>query len=106
MTDPPLRFHVAPHIVQDLGLNLYTTLSRVLGEFVPSAYDADSPSVDITFDGEEIQRARELLKQEWDLELAERRASGRTTEDMIPLEERTLPSKITIEVADFGHGMS
>ena len=45
-----LKFKVAPHIVEDLGLNLYTTLPRVLVEFVANAYDADSPYADIRFD--------------------------------------------------------
>ncbi len=106
MTDRPLRFHVAPHIVQDLGLNLYTTLSRVLVEFVANAHDADSPSVDISLDAEQIQRAREIVKRQWELELAERKADGRGTEGMIPLEERTLPSDVQIIVSDLGHGMS
>ncbi len=44
---PRLTFKVAPHIVEDLGLNLYTTLARVLVEFVANAYDADSPHVDL-----------------------------------------------------------
>jgi hypothetical protein len=46
----PLKFKVAPHLVQDLGLNLYTSLARVLVEFVANAYDADSPDVNVTMD--------------------------------------------------------
>jgi hypothetical protein len=57
--DHPLRFHVAPHILQDLGLNPYPTLPRVLVELVSNAYDADSASVRITFDTEKIQQATE-----------------------------------------------
>lgn len=106
MTDRPLRFHVAPHIVQDLGLNLYTTLSRVLVEFVANAHDADSPSVDISLDANQIQGAREIVKTQWELELAERKAKGLGTEGMIPLEERTLPADVQIIVSDLGHGMS
>lgn len=44
MPTNPLMFKVAPHIVEDLGLNLYTTLPRVLVEFIANAYDADSAS--------------------------------------------------------------
>ena len=46
MAQEPLKFIVAPHIVQDLGLNLYTSLPRVLVEFIANAYDADSPYAD------------------------------------------------------------
>jgi hypothetical protein len=46
----PLKFVVAPHIVQDLGLNLYTDLPRVLVEYVANAHDADSPHVDVKLD--------------------------------------------------------
>jgi hypothetical protein len=40
-----LKFRVAAHIVEDLGLNLYTDLPRVLVEYVANAHDADSPHV-------------------------------------------------------------
>ena len=52
MLQDPLKFIVAPHIVQDLGLNLYTSLPRVLVEFVANAYDADSKHAKIQFDQE------------------------------------------------------
>ena len=53
-----LCFRVAPHIVEDLGLNLYTTLSRVLVEFAANAHDADAPSVEFTIPFETITEAR------------------------------------------------
>ena len=45
-----LKLEVAPHIVQDLGLNLYTSLPRVLVEFIANAHDADSPFAKINID--------------------------------------------------------
>ncbi len=57
----PLMFRVAPHIVEDLGLNLYTDLPRVLVEFVANAYDADSPDVFIEMDFDDIKRCREQV---------------------------------------------
>ena len=50
----PLKFVVAPHIVQDLGLNLYTTVAKVLVEFVANAYDADAKSVTVHLDKGQI----------------------------------------------------
>jgi hypothetical protein len=52
--EPALKFKVAPHIVEDLGLNLYTTLPRVLVEFVANAYDAVSPFARIQYDVAQI----------------------------------------------------
>src|SRR5438477_3128168 len=59
-SESPLTFKVAPHLVEDLGLNLYTTLARVLVEFVANAYDADSWHVDLRFDTAKIKKAREV----------------------------------------------
>ena len=103
MAREPLKFIVAPHIVQDLGLNLYTTLPRVLVEFVANAYDADSKYARITLDKEEIEKQRKVVKQQWELENAEKQGTG---ENVIPLAERMLPGDIDIVVEDSGHGMS
>src|SRR5690606_3062220 len=62
----PLKFKVAPHIVEDLGLNLYTSLPRVLVEFVANAYDADSPYATIRFDKAAIDQARKRLRTEYE----------------------------------------
>ena len=47
---PKLKLKVAPHIDEDLGLNLYTSLPRVLVEYVANAYDADSAYADVSLD--------------------------------------------------------
>ena len=99
---PPLTFKVAPHLVEDLGLNLYTTLARVLVEFVANAYDADSPHVDLRFDAARIKKAREVLRKEYELEKTKALPGAK----LEPLETRVLPGDITIVIEDRGHGMS
>jgi len=42
MSAEPLKFKCSATLLQDLGLNLYTSLGKVLVEFVANAYDADS----------------------------------------------------------------
>ena len=101
----PLRFQVAPHIVQDLGLNLYTSLPRVLVEFVANAYDADSPDAQISLDVEAIEAARNIVKAEWNLEQVKNIAAG-GKRDQSSLGVRTLPPEVQIVVTDHGHGMS
>lgn len=96
----PLKFLVAAHIVEDLGLNLYTDLPRVLVEYVANAHDADSKHVDVKLDLDAIRDARRVLKDEFDHE----KSLGRT--DVKPLAERTLPESLTIVVEDSGHGMT
>jgi len=106
-TPVPLKFQVAPHIVQDLGLNLYTTLPRVLVEFVANAYDADSPDADVTFDLPKIEQARKILKKEFELERLKKNTNGSaSTQPLIDLSQRTLPEDIQIVIKDHGHGMS
>lgn len=96
----PLKFKVAPHIVEDLGLNLYTSLPRVLAEFVANAHDADSPIAKITMDIDAIKDARRQLRRAYEEELAE---SGDGAE---PLERRVLPETLRITIEDAGVGMS
>ena len=102
MVDEPLKFQVAPHIVEDLGLNLYTSLPRVLAEFVANAHDADSEYADIQLDFDAIKAARKEISDQF------KRESGlaKETETTIaPLGSRLLPAKLTIVVEDAGHGM-
>ncbi len=102
MPDHPLKFKVAPHIVEDLGLNLYTDLPRVLVEYVANAHDADSPWVDIEMDLERIREERLKLKSDFEQEKLE----GKDPAEIVPLAERTLPEEVEIVVKDVGCGMS
>lgn len=103
---PPLRFKVAPNIVEDLGLNLYTELPRVLAEFVANAYDADSPCADVSIDHASIAQARSSMRAEHKQETKEALAEGRPTHTVDELATRTLPSNLTITIEDQGCGMS
>lgn len=94
-----LTFQVAPHIVEDLGLNLYTSLPQVLAEFVANAHDADSPYVDVLIDFEKIRETRRVIRQQFSDERA-------VTQPIKPLAERVLPDNLTITIEDAGHGMS
>lgn len=97
-----LKFIVAPHIVQDLGLNLYTTLPKVVAEFVANSYDADSPWVKITLDRKAIQKQRQALKTQYDSE-KKKAMKGQVVK---ALAERTLGGDLAITIEDNGHGMS
>lgn len=99
----PLKFKVASHIVQDLGLNLYTSLPRVLVEFVANAYDADSPTCDIAIDQKAIEKHRKAVKAEFD---RERALAPDGADPETPLALRTLPDDVTIQITDAGIGMS
>jgi len=103
MAKEPLKFKVAPHIVDDLGLNLYTDLPRVLVEFVANAYDADSPAADISLDRDAIRKARSVIRQQYKLEQAKAEGCDETPP---PLASRTLPEGLRIVIEDSGHGMS
>jgi hypothetical protein len=104
----PLRFKVASHIVEDLGLNLYTSLPRVLVEFVANAYDADSPSVEIRLDGDEIKKNRKVVLASFkrDIALDQAKNPDGASAAPAPLAHRCLPDHVTIEIADSGIGMT
>ena len=105
-TVEPLKFKVASHIVEDLGLNLYTSLPRVLVEFVANAYDADSPFVEIAFSRKAIERGRKLVKSQYDRERALADDESEQPTAVQPLETRALPADVQIIIRDAGIGMS
>src|SRR5947209_5998195 len=106
MSNKPLRFQVAPHLLQDLGLNLYTSLPKVLVEFVANAYDADSPGVNICMDFDLIEKERSTLKAEFQYERDQCKGNKKTLKAMKPLSERVLPGSVSISVIDEGCGMA
>jgi HSP90 family molecular chaperone len=98
-----LKFKVAPHIVEDLGLNLYTSLPRVLVEFIANAYDADSPYAHVKFDKDSIDAERKVLKARWEEAKAKTDKEGGTPPRLAAM---TLPETLTIAIEDAGHGMT
>jgi len=101
----PLRFRVAPHIIQDFGLNLYSDLSRVLVEYIANAYDADATYANVLMDKEEIDKQRNLIKKQFEVAKQEAENNNRP-EDLKSLEEWALPDEFTIIIQDDGCGMA
>ena len=99
-----LRFTFAPHVLEDLGVNLYTSVAKALVEFVANAHDADAEWANVIFDEDKIKHAREILKANFDLEKAKADKEG--TSSAQPLAERTLPDEIQVVIEDNGLGMS
>jgi hypothetical protein len=99
-----LNFTFAPHVLEDLGVNLYTSVAKALVEFVANAHDADAEWVDTSFDEAKIKHARDTLKANFELEKAQAKKEG--TLGGQPLAERTLPDDIQILIEDNGLGMS
>ncbi|HZV01330.1 MAG TPA: ATP-binding protein [Planctomycetota bacterium] len=102
----PLLFKIAPHIVEDLGMNLYTTLPRVLVEFIANAYDADANFAKVTFDAQRISQSRKKLRAAYKLEMADYTENNPPPPTVVSLERRTLPEDEQIVIEDDGHGMS
>jgi hypothetical protein len=103
---PALKFKIAPHLLQDLGLNLYTNLPRVLVEFVANAYDADSPSVDIRADFALIESERSKLKAQFQYECGQCKGNEKALSALKPLSQRVLPAQLSISIIDEGCGMA
>src|SRR5437588_13016678 len=100
---PPeyLPFTFAPHVLEDLGVNLYTALPKALVEFVANAHDADADEVSIDFDAAKIEHAKDTLKADYTLE---RKKAGDSVE-ILPLGERELHDDVSITITDEGCGM-
>ena len=99
-----LTFTFAPHVLEDLGVNLYTSVAKALVEFIANAHDADSKWSNTSFDEDKIKHARDTLKADFELEKAKAEKAG--TPILQPLAERTLPEAISIVIEDNGVGMS
>lgn len=99
-----LSFTFAPHVLEDLGVNLYTSVAKALVEFVANAHDADANWVNTSFDEATIKHARDVMKANFDLERSKAEKDG--TLGLRPLAERTLPDEIQIVIEDNGVGMS
>ena len=104
--EQPLKFRVASHVVQDFGLNLYSSLPRVLVEFVANAHDADAEWAKVSLDDTGMQAQRKVMKAEFEMEKAKAVQEGKKVEDVPALKSRLLPDKFSIQIEDNGHGMS
>lgn len=106
MTDTEyLSFQVAPHIVEDLGLNLYTDLPRVLVEFIANAHDADADWCEVTMDVSAIADERKRMRDAYAKQHADYK-QGHTTHVPEPLAHQVLDEKHQIVILDNGFGMS
>ena len=99
----PLPFRVAPHMLEDLGLNLYSSLPRVLVEFIANAYDADAATAEVRMDFGLIRRYRSEMKNEW---IQQRTDDPSHETDSVDLADLRLPDSVVISIQDDGHGMS
>jgi hypothetical protein len=99
-----LPFNVAPAFLEDLGLNLYTSLDKVLVEFIANAHDADASHVTIDLDVVGIDGARKTLKERWRQNSEAAKALGADPPE--PLETCVLEDIYKITITDDGTGMS
>lgn len=97
-----LPFTFAPHVLEDLGVNLYTALPKALVEFVANAHDADAKEVTIDLDAAAIDHAKDILKADYHLE----RKKAAPDIEISPLGERELSEDVSITIVDNGCGMS
>ena len=119
-------------MLEALGINMYTTLGKCLVEFVANAYDSNAPKVEITIPFDEIETQRLALKEEDKKAKAEakktdadsKKAGGGSSTPTafdtptaaqsgtsiappdVSLYKKTLPGELSIEIRDYGHGMS
>lgn len=99
-----LAFTFAPHVLEDLGVNLYTSVAKALVEFVANAHDADAQWVNVSFDADAIKLARDTLKAQHEFNKAKAKKEGAAFVE--PLAEQILGDDIQIIIQDNGVGMS
>jgi hypothetical protein len=121
-------------MLEALGINMYTTLGKCLVEFVANSYDSNAPKVEITIPFDEIETQRLALKEAEKKAKAEAKKAGAKAQEAsvgmpsstpvgsgtsasvaagtsialpdVSLYKKTLPGTLSIEIRDYGHGMS
>ncbi len=99
-------------MLKTLGINLYTSIAKVLVEFVANAYDSDAAKIEITLPFERIAAERKALREK-----LKKRHGEITTGDESEREQakhaikfealsQTLPDEVEITLKDNGHGMT
>ncbi|MBC2593751.1 ATP-binding protein [Ruficoccus amylovorans] len=97
-----LNLNVKPHLIEDLGVNLYTSLSKALVEFVANSHDADATYAKIYMDSNQILEGRKVARKKWELKNAE----SKNGDVRNSLERASLDESIKIVIEDDGHGMT
>lgn len=102
MADQPEKFlmTIQGGMLEALGINMYTSIGKCLVEFVANGYDSDAQNVQITIPIEEIDKAREEVRDQAKAD-ADAGIRDKFTVLTVPL-----PDDIVIVVEDDGHGMS
>jgi hypothetical protein len=102
--------------LQSLGVDLYSNLGKVFGEFIANAHDSDATYIDIAVDfaalAEAVPKARQKAKEQQARRAEEAKAGGAVS-DAEPVEDQRfdvlkamLDPSLTITIRDDGHGMT
>ncbi|WP_181176587.1 ATP-binding protein [Mesorhizobium sp. B2-3-5] len=116
-----MKMVVQSGMLKTLGINLYTSIGKVLVEFIANAYDSDATKIDISLPYERIAAERDKLRKEMktrreEEKKAEQHAASDVAEHpngssdgvgaAFEMLAHTLPEEVQILLRDDGHGMS
>lgn len=109
-------------MLRTLGINLYTSLGKVLVEFVANAYDSDATKVEISIPSERISEERTRLRSEAKMMLTTSESEAIAESDAGQTQEtaemsgasharfdvlmQILPDDVQVVIKDDGHGMT
>lgn len=95
-------------MLKTLGINLYTSIGKVLVEFIANAYDSDATKIEITLPVDKIAPERKKLRMQLKKRLDEAAAKSAQEANFEKYNVliQTLPDDITVVMKDDGHGMS
>lgn len=109
-TDRPDRmpFVIQMGMLKTLGINLYTSIGKVLVEFIANAYDSDATQIQISLPWDNIHKQRIKLRDELKSQLDHQQhaADEKSTADMFDVMQQTLDENTTVVLEDDGHGMT
>jgi hypothetical protein len=92
-------------MLKTLGINLYTSIGKVLVEFIANAYDSDATRIEIELPVDRIATERKRLRTEL------KRRLDNSAPDSVPVSKfdvlsQLLPEDVRVVMKDDGHGMT
>lgn len=101
-----MQMKIESGMLKTLGINLYSSIAKVLVEFVANAYDSDATKISIELPHGKIAEERKRLRDELKKSLDESDGSGGVKSDKFQVLTQVLPDDVTIVLVDDGHGMT
>lgn len=101
-----MKMVIQSGMLKTLGINLYTSIAKVLVEFIANAYDSDATKIEINIPFERIQAERKRLRDQIKSKQTDNSPNKSAAAVSFEMLAQVLTPDIKITLTDDGHGMT